>query len=109
MYYYAIDWIGRTWKVEGQFVKNDYIEYLMQEDNISREDAIEFLEEAQSSVSICLIDRWWYEKILPCPCTVMRLGTMVHDITDEKKNNILDDIAKKEMLDLGKLEQWDLE
>lgn len=91
-YYFAIDAAGRTWRVPESAVRNDYIEFLVQADNISRKDA-----EARTDKDQSWKEYWWNEQVIVYPELVMQIGEMIKDITEEEKLRVINSRAASHM------------
>lgn len=87
--YRCRDTLGRVWEVTHEAVKGDYIQAMMQMDDLSYEEAKEYVE-SQEDISF-----WWYEEILPYPSIIMEIGDMVKDISKEEKEDVLTIFAVK--------------
>lgn len=87
--YRCRDSLGRVWEVTHEAVKGDYIQAMMQLDDLSYEEAKEYVE-SQEDISF-----WWYEQVVTYPSFVLEIGTLVKDITEEEKEDILASFAKR--------------
>lgn len=87
--YKCRDTLGRVWEVTHEAVKVDYIQAMMQIDDLSYEEAKEHVED-QGDISF-----WWYEQMLPYASIIMEVGDMVKDISKEEKEDVLTTFAVK--------------
>lgn len=85
--YRCRDSLGRVWEVNHEAVKGDYIQAIMQIDDLSYEEVKEYIESQED------ISYWWYEQMLPYPVLVMDKGVLVKDITEEEKEDALTSFA----------------
>lgn len=89
--YIAKDSVGRIWHVPYSKVVEDYVEAVMQMDGVERDVALEHvLEQGEGA-----IDSWWYEQVLPYADIVMSYGELVVDISEEQRDSIILQLAKK--------------
>lgn len=86
--YRCRDSLGRVWEVSHEAVKGDYIQAMMQMGDLSYEIAKERIED-QGDISF-----WWYEQVVPYTSFVLEIGTLVEDISNKEKEDILTRFAK---------------
>ena len=87
----VLDCVGREWHVTESAVREDYIQFLMEADGLSREEAEQAAEAGDGKEKIWGLRGYWFaEQIVDCPRHVMAIGTLAVDISAEAKQSVVD-------------------
>lgn len=93
------DAVGREYEVTLDAVRRDYADAIKQMDGLTEQEAQDYLDE-EAKQKANWQDYWFPEQMADSLATIQSVGRLIKDISDDKKDEIVQAHAKM----LGKIE-----
>jgi len=96
----VLDCVGREWHVTEAAVREDYIEFLMDADGLSRAAAEQEADSKEGNGAWQYGGYWFAQQIADSPRHVRAIGALVKDISTAEKEKLVNYVANNGALEI---------